>query len=74
MSTPGSALWKDFRKPFTALESNLMDSVSAVADRFQHFSVCRLWVVSRLQALVELASESDGPGGERCVGKRGCGW
>lgn len=34
ISTPGSALWENCRKIFTAFESNLMYSVSAVADRF----------------------------------------
>ena len=67
MSTLSSALLKNFRKFFTALESNLMDSVSAVVDK----SSCRLWVVSRQQTLVELASELDETEeGERYLGKR----
>lgn len=51
---------------FTALESNLMDPASAVADRFSALFPYRLWVVSQLQTLVKLVSESDGT----CEGKK----
>lgn len=48
MSTPSSTLWKNFIDLFTALESNLMGSVSAVVDRF--LAGLHLWAVGGLQA------------------------
>lgn len=60
---------------FTALESNLMDTASAVADKFSALFPYRLWVVSQLQTLVKLVSESDGTcEGKSSWGGEGYGW